>query len=208
LDMEEMEYWAALGDDEVEAEEEAVEKKRIKIVRKCQIALHHIKIVIIISMLMHSQSQKCNALAAVNGLFFHSCNTPDKVIKALAHMGISISPYAIGTAVHSLSRQSAEAIQEIGQSLLAAYSYDNFDINLPMKTPRIEKSSETLLHLTSSDILLLDHGVMKEDLHCSQELWERSPLNFTLSSMSIPRYDFDNLLKLHPESAHLSNLTW
>ncbi|KZT00083.1 uncharacterized protein LAESUDRAFT_739738 [Laetiporus sulphureus 93-53] len=115
--------------------------------------------VVIISIIMHSLSQKCNALAAVNGIFLHSCNTPDKVIKALAHMGISISPYTIETAIQSLSRQSAKAIRELGQSLVAAYGYDNFNINLPTMTPKVDKSSETLLHLTSDDILFLNHAM-------------------------------------------------
>lgn len=156
---------------------------------------------------MHSLSQKCNALAAVNEIFLHSCNTPDKVIKALAHMGISISSYTIETVIQSLSWQSVEAIHELGQSLVAAYRYDNFDINLPTMTPKVNKSSKTLLHLTSSDILFLNHGVTKEDLRCSRELWEKCPLNPTSSLALLSHHSFDNLLTLHLESTHPSGLT-
>jgi len=44
-----------------------------------------------ISIMMQGTNQKCNTLKSVFGIFLHSCNTPQKVIDALAHMGISIS---------------------------------------------------------------------------------------------------------------------
>jgi hypothetical protein len=44
-----------------------------------------------ISIMMQSRNNKSNALESVFGIFLHSTNTPEKVIQALAHMGISIS---------------------------------------------------------------------------------------------------------------------
>ena len=49
------------------------------------------KKVVMISILMQGTNQKCNALESVFGIFLHSCNTPQKVIDMLAHMGITIS---------------------------------------------------------------------------------------------------------------------
>ncbi|KZT00068.1 uncharacterized protein LAESUDRAFT_666920 [Laetiporus sulphureus 93-53] len=106
LDSEELEYWMALGED-VEFDQQDDEASHTKhqqaILLQRRNALGRIKTVIILSIMMHSLSQHCNALAVVNGIFFHACNTPRKVIKALAHMGISISPNAIDNAVRSLS---------------------------------------------------------------------------------------------------------
>ncbi|KAH9938066.1 uncharacterized protein B0H18DRAFT_1112261 [Fomitopsis serialis] len=133
---------------------------------------------------MHSLNQQCNAFAAVNAIFFHSCNTPDKVIKALAHMGISISPSSINNAVHSLSRESARNVRQLGQSLRAMLAYDNWLI------------------------IKLEHGVQPDDLRCSRRLWETSWLNpSVLYSPTPPRYSYENLLTLHPDPPHPSGLS-
>jgi hypothetical protein len=59
---------------------------------------------------MQSRNAKCNALESVFGIFLHSTNTPEKVIQALAHMGISISPSAIQTAIHALSIETYQTL--------------------------------------------------------------------------------------------------
>jgi hypothetical protein len=91
-----------------------------------------------ISIMMQSRNSKCNALESIFGIFLHSTNTPEKVIQALAHMGISISPSAINRAIHSLSAETADTLRAMGQSLLVGYAYDNFDINFPTIVPTIE----------------------------------------------------------------------
>ncbi|KZT63653.1 hypothetical protein DAEQUDRAFT_638358, partial [Daedalea quercina L-15889] len=162
--------------------------------------------VVVISIAMQTMNQQCNALGAINGIFFHACVTPDKVIKALAHMGISISPYAINTAVKSLSRGSIEAIAALGETLTAVFAFDNFEIKLHTVTPTIDKPSQDLVHLTSGDIFALDHGVTADDLRCSRVLWDCSPLNPNRSEI-LPTRSFLELLLLHPEAPHMGNLS-
>jgi hypothetical protein len=79
-----------------------------------------------ISIMMQSRNAKCNALESVFGKFLHSTNTPEKVIQAATHMGISISSSAIQTAIHALSIETYETLREMGQTLLVGYAYDNF----------------------------------------------------------------------------------
>lgn len=55
-------------------------------------------------------------MQSVFGIFLHSTNTPEKVIQVLAHMGISISPSAIHSAIHALSIETYETLQEMGQT--------------------------------------------------------------------------------------------
>ncbi|KAJ7214687.1 hypothetical protein C8J57DRAFT_1600637 [Mycena rebaudengoi] len=163
-----------------------------------------IKIAVMISIMMQSRNQKCNALESVFGIFLHSTNTPEKVIQALAHMGISISPSAITTAIHSLSAETAYTLREMGQTLLVGYAYDNFDINFPTIVPTIEKAADPLTHLTSGALICLEHGIVLEDLACSEELWTRSKLNPTLEQQPVESHD---LTKLYPEADHPSGLT-
>ncbi|KAF8183269.1 hypothetical protein K438DRAFT_1444381, partial [Mycena galopus ATCC 62051] len=85
------------------------------------------KTAVMISIMMQSRNSKCNALESVFGIFLHSTNTPEKVIQALAHMGISISPTAIHRAIHSLSGETFETLRDMGETLLVGYAYDNFD---------------------------------------------------------------------------------
>jgi hypothetical protein len=83
------------------------------------------KKVTMISIMMQSTNQKCNALELVFGIFLHSCNTLQKVIQALAHMGLSISVGSIHSAVASLSRKAFLTLRAMGQTLLVGYAYDN-----------------------------------------------------------------------------------
>ena len=83
------------------------------------------KQVVVISILMHSMNHQCNALASIIGIFLHSCNTPVKVIMALSRMGISILIKSIHNMITSLSKDSQRTIQLLGQTLVAAYVYNN-----------------------------------------------------------------------------------
>ncbi|KAJ6586638.1 hypothetical protein B0H10DRAFT_1664532, partial [Mycena sp. CBHHK59/15] len=118
-----------------------------------------------------------DALESVFGIFLHASNTPSKVIETLAHMGISISVDAIDDAIHSRSRETYHTLRAMGQTLLVGYAYDNFDINFPGLVPTVEKSTDTLTHLTSGCQIFLEHGVKPEHLRCSEELWAKSSLN-------------------------------
>ncbi|KAJ7081388.1 hypothetical protein B0H15DRAFT_786424, partial [Mycena belliarum] len=164
-----------------------------------------IKTAVMISIMMQSRNPKCNALESVFGIFLHSTNTPEKVIQALAHMGISISQTAIHRAIHSLSAETVETLRDMGQTLLVGYAYDNFDINFPTLVPTIEKAADPLTHLTSGALICLEHGVVAEDLECSEELWASSALNPNLpKAAAVPRQDLE---MLHPESDDPSGLT-
>ncbi|KAJ6567851.1 hypothetical protein B0H10DRAFT_2200069 [Mycena sp. CBHHK59/15] len=171
-------------------------------------ALIVIKKVVMISMMMQSTNKNCNALESVFGIFLHASNTPSKVIETLAHMGISISVDAIDDAVHSLSRETYHTLRAMGQTLLVGYAYDNFDISFPGLVPTVEKSTDTLTHMTSGGFIFLEHGVKPEDFHCSEELWVKNPLNpaFDATTAPPPRTVID-LERLHPEVDHPSNLT-
>ncbi|KAH9929412.1 uncharacterized protein B0H18DRAFT_1209856, partial [Fomitopsis serialis] len=210
LSPDELELWRELelgGGDVREGADPSAPAKDARL--KLQRALCHLKTVVILSVIMHSLNQQCNAFAAVNAIFFHSCNTPDKVIKALAHMGISISPSSINNAVHSLSRESARNVRQLGQSLRAMLAYDNCELTLRTMTPTIEKSGDRLVHLTSGLIIKLEHGVQPDDLRCSRRLWETSWLNPSVlySPTPPPRYSYENLLTLHPDPPHPSGLS-
>ncbi|KAI0083688.1 hypothetical protein BDY19DRAFT_899903 [Irpex rosettiformis] len=127
--------------------------------------------------LAHARYQKCNALQSAMGIFLHSCNTPEKVIKVLARMGISVSLTSIHRAIHSLKSACFDDIRSLGRTLLASYAYDNFDVKFSTGIPTVDGPRETLVHLTSATLLRLDHGVTVDDLRCSDELWEKSPFN-------------------------------
>ncbi|KAJ7899234.1 hypothetical protein B0H14DRAFT_3104540 [Mycena olivaceomarginata] len=144
---------------------------------------------VIISMMMQSTNQQSNMLESIIGIFLHASNTPSKVIETLASMGISISVDSIHNAIRSLSRETYERLRTMGQSLLVSYAYDNFDINFPNLVPTVEKSTDTLTHMTSGGLIYMEHGVKEVDLRCSEELWKNNPLNpeFDASKAPPPR---------------------
>ncbi|KAL6308380.1 hypothetical protein BKA93DRAFT_815411 [Sparassis latifolia] len=169
------------------------------------LAQHHEiqKTVTIISIIMQSIDQQCNALQSTLGIFLHSCNTHEKVVKALARIGISISLSSIHNAIHSLSQASTAGMREYGQTCLVLYAYDNFDIKFNTLVPTIEEPSDTLEHLTSGVILPLEHGVDLEDLR-------KSPRNDSCTGplpVHDPRKTMQQLATIHPEADDPSGLT-
>ncbi|KAI0310052.1 hypothetical protein OF83DRAFT_920825 [Amylostereum chailletii] len=151
-------------------------------------------------MFMRSTNQRCNALQSVIGLFLHSNNVPERVIETLAHVGLSLSQAAINDAVNALSADAFIKIRALACTLLAAYAYDNFDVQMNVATPTVEKKDE-LLHLTSGTLIRLDHGVTLEDLDCSKELWEKSSLNPIGNVPSdFSKRTYKDLVDLYPET--------
>ncbi|KAJ3559556.1 hypothetical protein NM688_g272 [Phlebia brevispora] len=161
-----------------------------------------IRKVSILSTIMLTANQHCNALASIIGLFCHANKTPEKVIETLSRVGITISQNAIHEAIRSLSRESQEKIASLGQTLTVAYAYDNFDVDLKHSVPTLEKLGDTLQHLTSGLLFPIDHLVSADELKCSAYLRQKSRLDDTSdkpSSQLSPPPDWRNLFKIHPE---------
>jgi hypothetical protein len=151
---------------------------------------------------MQSTNRLCNTLQSALGVFLHSCGAPEAVVQLLAHTGISISTTSINDAINNLSKEANAQVRKVGQSLLVCYGYDNLDIDLKHSVPTLEKSQETLIHLTTGTLFPLNH-IKPEDLDCSDKLWKLSPFNRTTRSPNIPKPTIDNLLSIHPEPDEL-----
>ena len=166
------------------------------------------KATVVICILLQGSNQKCNLLQSMFRIFLHSCKTPQKVVPALACIGVAISVESIDSAIQSLSQETHATLQRMGKTLLVSYVYDNFDIDFKTNLPTIERSGSTLEHLTAGTLVKLEHGVTPEHLKCSNELWARSPLNPFVDIRLLPSsrtiWDF---LSLHPEPPHPSGLT-
>ncbi|KAI6012050.1 hypothetical protein EDC04DRAFT_2870957 [Pisolithus marmoratus] len=136
------------------------------------------------------------------GIFLQSAHTPQKVVKTLAHMGLLISVTSINSAILSLSRESSHTIKSLGHTMLTTYAYDSFDVDLKTSDQQVEKSNDTLKHLTSGLLFPLQHGTSLDDLHCSQFLWEWSVHNIHALRPAEERTGRTcrDLLELHPES--------
>ncbi|KAJ7589756.1 hypothetical protein C8J56DRAFT_1047909 [Mycena floridula] len=98
-----------------------------------------IKRVVLISILGHSTSQRCNALQSIIGFFCESKNVPEVVLEMLAHMGISTSLGSIGNMHSSMIKEAKMRLEALPWS---NYVYDNFDMDF--------KCAETTLENTGS----------------------------------------------------------
>ncbi|KAG1721899.1 uncharacterized protein EDB91DRAFT_1064206 [Suillus paluster] len=73
-DADDEEYWRE-DDSNVEVQNEGTTHSHENIKAKCHGAI--VKIVfVLISIMLQSSNQKCNALQSIYGIFLHSCNTP------------------------------------------------------------------------------------------------------------------------------------
>ena len=166
------------------------------------------KKIIIISIIMQSINRKSNALQSILGLFLQSVHTPQKVVDTLTRVGISISTDMINAAVRSLSIESQASLRKLGQSLLASYAYDNFNIDLKSHTLIAEKSTDSLKHLTSGLLFPLMHGITPDDLKCSKMLWEKSVLNPDVEECRLPpKRTYKDLANIHSEPGTVPCLT-
>ncbi|KIM70514.1 hypothetical protein SCLCIDRAFT_100938, partial [Scleroderma citrinum Foug A] len=158
---------------------------------------------------MQSINQKSNTLQCILGFFFQSVHAPYKAIDTLACLGVSISTDAINMAVQSLSAKSENVLHKLGQSLLASYAYNNFDVDLKSQVPTAEKSNDSLKHLTSGLLFPLVHGVTADDLKCLEELWKKSELNPHIEGWNVPNTwrSMQHLINLHSDGSNTSSLS-
>ncbi|KAL4245543.1 hypothetical protein ABKN59_010509 [Abortiporus biennis] len=169
-------------------------------------AIRKIRWVAALSTIMLTSNQKCNALASIIGIFCHAHNVPEKVIDVLSRLGVSISVEAINDAITSLSAEAMKSI--LGSTLLAAYAYDNFDVDLKISQPRLETSTDTLKHLTSGLLFPLPKCIKWDDLKCAKWLWETSRANDEHPDERpdlAPAPDFTHLLTIHPEHSEVDS---
>lgn len=167
------------------------------------------KSVVVISIFMHAVDQQCNALQSVMGIFLHSCSAPEKLIKVLSRIGITISLTSTHRAIESLSKKSRIEVETLGRTLLSSHAFDNFDAQINTLISTVEKLNEGLLHLTSGTLLRLQQASL-EDLRCSRLVWERSERNPNASDPRPfdPRATLRKLYTLHPESTNHTDPNW
>ncbi|EJF56829.1 hypothetical protein DICSQDRAFT_70649, partial [Dichomitus squalens LYAD-421 SS1] len=200
--------WEMVGD--IPGEETRPAQSRVpgsaRIGRKCvtknpNVVCVQKKAVVIISILLQHRDQRCNTLQSTFGIFLHSCNAPEKLIKVLAHMGLSMSLTSVHRALNSLAIHSEKTLVDLGQTHLTAYAYDNFDVDDVALVPTVEGSRERLMHLTSGALFRLDPSIRLDDLRCSSLVWDRSAENPLASDPRPfnPESTIDCLLGLHPE---------
>jgi hypothetical protein len=161
--------------------------------------------VTILSIMMKTSNQRSNTLQSLVGIFLQSTHTPQKVIETLERMGVCVSVNAIHAATRSLSAQTRHQFRSLGQSLLAAYAYDNFDVDLKSYEHTVENSTETLKHLTSGLLFSLQHCNSKDDLRCSEELWRKSSLNLRVEPQL--KGAWRDIVGLHQDTLDGSGLT-
>ncbi|KAG0694157.1 hypothetical protein DFH29DRAFT_815625 [Suillus ampliporus] len=202
-------YWEEIGEGDLKGSlisslANSVEFERTKLQKQLAAKTLLIKTTVL-SIMMRSTNQRSNTLQSLLGMFLQSTHTPQKVIETLEWMGISVSVNAIHAATRSLSAQTHKHLRSLGQSLLASYAYDNFDVDLKMHQHKIENSMESLKHLTSGLMFPLQHSISVEDLRCSKELWKKSPFNFQAELP--PKKGWSDLLGLHVDTPDDSGLS-
>ena len=148
---------------------------------------------------MQSTNQKANTFASMLGIFLHSSHAPQKVVTALARIGLSITQTTIHSAINSLSANMRYTLQELGKTQCVALAYDNFDVDLKISVPVVEKAGETLKHLTSGLAFPLQHGIQREDLRYSKYLWDKSELNPKNVGIAMNKKTYHDLLLLFRE---------
>ncbi|KAF9643550.1 hypothetical protein BDM02DRAFT_3104275, partial [Thelephora ganbajun] len=140
------------------------------------------------SVILNTCNQKCNAYQVAIGIFLHSMRTPDCVISALHHAGISISQTSIAQAVKSMSVKVIQRLATLGTTIL--WAYNNFDVSIKPLTMVVKNNVDPLKHLTSVLVFPFQHSIIPEDLWVSEELWKLDGFNDkSVSSTKFMKWD-------------------
>ncbi|KAJ8503630.1 hypothetical protein ONZ45_g10687 [Pleurotus djamor] len=175
----------SLLDSEDEAEDE------IDRAEKRQEGLNDIRTLVCLSIIMKSSNSRCNAFQTLVGVFLHATVAPESVREFLSSIGLSISTTSIHNAVTSLAGNAEGAMKTLGSSLLTLFAYDNLDMDLKRSVPTAENTQETQVHLTTGTMLPLHPMVTREDLDCSEHLWN------TCRHDNSPSVPMEKLIELH-----------
>ncbi|KAG1890422.1 uncharacterized protein F5891DRAFT_965005 [Suillus fuscotomentosus] len=136
------------------------------------------KTVVIISICMQNTNKRCNCLQGWMGFFMKSTGVPEKVIKVMAHAGLSVNLSTIYNMVTSILKEISRDIKREVHTLCAAFAYDNFDIAFNVAQPTLENHS-FFVSTTSATVISL-YGVdesNEEVLRSSAKLWASDPKN-------------------------------
>ncbi|KDQ09598.1 hypothetical protein BOTBODRAFT_96838, partial [Botryobasidium botryosum FD-172 SS1] len=101
------------------------------------------KHVVVFSICMQSNEQRCNTLQTIVGVFAHLCNAPERVVEMMAHAGLSVSSSSVLNMVNSLSKKSKHLIRDFVQTTCVSVGYDNLDVAFKSAQPTIEKTVTT-----------------------------------------------------------------
>lgn len=147
------------------------------------------------SVLARVRNQMCNGFATNFGLFLHASGTAQRVIQALAQIGLSASTKTIHSIVNSLSKETSNTIRTAGRSLQFTAAYDNLviDFGSPGQSV-VEKSPKSLWNLTTGT--LINHHLDPEDLRCANEVRQHDRYNDQVVHTHEPQYTYDDLLNI------------
>ncbi|KIL64923.1 hypothetical protein M378DRAFT_58294, partial [Amanita muscaria Koide BX008] len=112
------------------------------------------KAVVIISILMQSNNERCNQLQTLLGVFFHSISVPERAVELLARAGLSVSVSTINNAISSLSKQASVILKSTVRTMTTAFAYDNFNMDFKTSEPTIEHSSSFISATSATAIPL------------------------------------------------------
>lgn len=139
-------------------------------------------------------NQKANLLQAVNGIFLHSCGTPETVFSILAHAEFSISMESISHDMKSLSVKSLQNNRRLAQGLNIAWGFDNIGFHKKLADTTVQNQGFHI-EATTCMFLPLQHGTTSEDLCYSDYLWARSPMN-PHPTAPVLKLDYDHFVEL------------
>ncbi|KAG1739269.1 hypothetical protein EDB19DRAFT_1617548, partial [Suillus lakei] len=166
------------GDEEDDGVFDKRPRKRQRRAGERNVALQHIKAIVIISICLQNTNERCNCLQGWMGFFMKSTGVPEKVIEVMAHAGLSVSLSTIYNMVTSISREISRDIKREVRTLRAAFAYDNFDFAFNVAQPTLENHS-SFVSATSATVIPL-YGVdesNEEALRSSAKLWASDPKN-------------------------------
>ncbi|KAI0687860.1 hypothetical protein BC835DRAFT_1285935, partial [Cytidiella melzeri] len=136
------------------------------------------KKVIVSSINMQGCNQNSAWLQSMCEIFLHAIPPPPKkLIDSLAHMGISILQPTMNQLLNSLGKHILADAQKLAATFIAAYAYNNLNIEFKPSVPAIKRAGEKLKHFTTSIIFPLLHGATADNLCCLQYLGEQSNMN-------------------------------
>ncbi|KAF8327242.1 uncharacterized protein EI90DRAFT_2862056, partial [Cantharellus anzutake] len=127
---------------------------------------------VIISILLHSSNEHCNAMQAKNAFYLTASQASKSVREWAVHAGLSVSPKSTENIRNSLVKTQKIMNLELGRTRVLNLAYDNcdFKFGVGQSTDLNERTFESI---TTGVFLNPPSQVLPEHLEYAEMIWER-----------------------------------
>ncbi|KAF8316520.1 uncharacterized protein EI90DRAFT_3134333 [Cantharellus anzutake] len=155
-------------------------------------ALLKVKGVVIMSIIMNSSNNHCNALQVKNSFYLAASNASKSVCQWATHAGLAVSLSSANNLRASLIRNQRILNKGLGHTRIVNLAYDNCNFKFSVGQPT-DLKDHTFESITTGLFFAPPKEVLPEHLEYAERIWDTHPNNPNAVNVQCPMSYFDIL---------------